>query len=304
MLGNLAAGTLDAELLESLYARLQRCRALCRSTPPVGHTCRPLSGSAVRKIHYIITGALEQAMRWRQLGANPATRALAPTANRSEPHPPSGKEAAAVTSTAWADPDWGLLRWIIMITGMRRGEISALRWRHVDLVTATLIVQRANAQPRTGVKEKATKTRRQRRVAIDGQTVALLQEHRERCQHRCQMLGVPFNQDLFVLSPMPGASAPHGPPSLSDLYRRLERKLGLRSTRLHSLRRYSAIELIAPGVDVRTVAGRLGHGSGGATTLKVYAAWVDEADRRAATTMAGTMPAPVAGPAPASGGTR
>jgi hypothetical protein len=47
------------------------------------------------------------------------------------------------------------------------------------------------------------------------------------------------------------------------------------------------------GVDLRTVAGRLGHGSGGATTLKVYAAWVDEADRRAATTIASIMPKPV-----------
>jgi Phage integrase family len=65
---------------------------------------------------------------------------------------------------------------------------------------------------------------------------------------------------------------------------RLARKLGLRSTRLHALRHYSATELIAAGADIRTVAGRLGHGSGGATTLKIYAAWVDEAGQRAATT--------------------
>ncbi|MGH3711125.1 MAG: GntR family transcriptional regulator [Pseudonocardiaceae bacterium] len=71
-------------------------------------------------------------------------------------------------------------------------------------------------------------------------------------------------------------------------------KLKLRSTRFHSLRHYSATELVAAGVDLRTVAGRLGHGSGGATTLKVYAAWVDEADRRAATTMANILPKPVA----------
>jgi len=72
-------------------------------------------------------------------------------------------------------------------------------------------------------------------------------------------------------------------------------KLGLRSTRRHSLRHYSAAELVAAGVDLRTVAGRLGHGNGGATTLKVYAAWVDEADRRAATTMASIIPRPVPG---------
>ena len=59
--------------------------------------------------------------------------------------------------------------------------------------------------------------------------------------------------------------------------------LARRAGRLHSLRHYSATELIAAGTDVRTVAGRLGHGSGGATTLKIHAAWVDEAGQRAAT---------------------
>lgn len=182
-----------------------------------------------------------------------------------------------------------------MITGMRRGEISALRWRHVDFATATLLVQRANAQPKTGVKEKQTKTRQQRRVAIDPQTAALLLEHRQRWEHRCQLLGIAFRNDMFVFSPVPDASSPYGPRSLSHRYRRLAIKLGLRSSRLHALRHYSATELIAAGVDVRTVAGRLGHGSG-ATTLKVYAAWVDQADRKAAATMAGIMPPPVAGP--------
>ena len=248
-------------------------------------------------MHYVISGALEQAVRWRHLGVNPAAFAIAPTANHTEPDPPSAEEAAAVISAALNDPDWGLLLWVIMITGMRRGEISALRWRHVDFATATLIVQRANAQPKAGVKEKQTKTRQQRRIAIDPQTAALLLEHRERwaATLRAARLSL-FRDDLFVFSPVPDASSPYGPRSLSHRYRRLAIKLGLRSTRLHSLRHYSATELIAAGVDVRTVAGRLGHGSGGATTLKVYAAFVDEADRRAATTMAGIMPPPVAAP--------
>ena len=296
VLGDLAAGKLDAELLESLYARLQRCRDLCGGRRRAGHECRPLSGSTVRKIHYIISAALEQAVRWRHLGVNPAALAIAPSANRTEPDPPSAEEAAAVIGAAWDDPDWGLLLWVIMVTGMRRGEISALRWRHVDFATDTLLVQRANAQPKSGVKEKQTKTRQQRRIAIDQQTAALLRAHRERWEQRCHQLGSAFRNDMFVFSPVPDASSPYAPRSLSHRYRRLAIKLGLRSTRLHSLRHYSATELIAAGVDVRTVAGRLGHGSGGATTLKVYAAWVDEADRRAATTMAGIMPVPVAAP--------
>jgi integrase len=147
VLGDLAAGKLDAELLESFYARLQRCRDLCGGRRRAGHECRPLSGSTVRKVHYVISGALEQAVRWRHLGVNPAALAIAPSANHTDPDPPSAAEAAAVIGAAWSDPDWGLLLWVIMVTGMRRGEISALRWRHVDFATDTLTVQRAMPSP-------------------------------------------------------------------------------------------------------------------------------------------------------------
>ena len=59
---------------------------------------------------------------------------------------------------------------------------------------------------------------------------------------------------------------------------------------MHKLRHYSATELIAAGVDLRTVAGRLGHGGGGTTTLRTYTAWVSEADQRAATGLGTRMP--------------
>jgi len=45
-----------------------------------------------------------------------------------------------------------------MLTGPRRGEISALRWRHIDFERGLLSIVRSNAQPKAGVKEKHTKT--------------------------------------------------------------------------------------------------------------------------------------------------
>lgn len=292
--GELPAAKLDAELLEKFYARLQRCREMCNGRPRAGHTCRPLSSSTVRKIHFILNAALERAVRWRHLGVNKAALAAAPAPQRAEPDPPSTQEAAALLSAAWADPDWGLLLWLTMITGLRRGEVSALRWRHVDFDRAHLQVQRSNAQSRTGVEEKETKTGQHRRVALDPQTISLLKLHRDRLADRCSALAVPLDPDSWLFSPTADGSAPYPPRSLTQKYRRLAIKLKLRSTRLHSLRHYSATELIAAGVDIRTVAGRLGHGSGGATTLRVYAAWVDEAGHRAANTMASIMPQPIA----------
>jgi site-specific recombinase XerD len=60
---------------------------------------------------------------------------------------------------------------------------------------------------------------------------------------------------------------------------------------LHALRHYSATELLASGVDLRIVTGRLGHSAGGATTLKVYAAWVAGADTKQPTSSPPASPA-------------
>lgn len=291
--GDTLASRLDAEVLERFYARLHRCRELCGGRSRAGHVCRPLSSSTTRKIHYIIRGSLDRAVRWRYLGVNKAAFAEAPSPARSDPDPPSAEEAAALLNAAWTDPEWGLLLWLTMITGARRGEVSALRWQHVDFDRGALWVHRSNAQTATGVKEKETKTGQRRKIALDSHTVALLDEHRKLWEQRCSALGCSLDQDAFLFSPAPDGSAPYAPRSISQRYRRMALQLGLRSTRLHSLRHYSATELVAAGVDLRTVAGRLGHGSGGATTLKVYSAWVDEADRRAAATIASIMPTPM-----------
>lgn len=188
--GEMPAAKLDAELLERFYARLQRCRALCNGRPANGHMCRPLSSSTVRKIHFIIRGSLERAVRWRHLGVNKAALAMAPSPAPSEPDPPTAGEAALLLSEAWAaDPEWGLLLWLTMVTGSRRGEVSALRWRHLDLRGGLLRIERSNAHPKTGVREKETKTRQRRRVTLDPQTLDMLTAHRDRCKDRCAALG-------------------------------------------------------------------------------------------------------------------
>jgi integrase len=290
-LGGLLLTKVDAELLERFYARLVRCRHLCSGAGRRGHVCEPLAATTVRKIHFILRGTFERAVRWRYLNINEAAMAAPPVLTSHEPDPPTPEEAARLINEAWSiDPAWGLLLWLTMLTGSRRGEISALRWRHVDLERGTLTVERSNAHTRTGLQEKTTKSTRRRRVALDEGTVALLKEHRDHVEHQCEQIGVRRVADAFLFSLSPDGSTPLRPHGLSQRYHRLAVRMGLRSTRLHSLRHYAATQLVAAGVDIRTVAGRLGHGSGGATTLKVYAAWSDAADRRAAGTMANLMP--------------
>jgi integrase len=207
-LGDMQASRLDAELLERFYARLHRCRGLCSGRPAAGHVCRPLGTSTTRKIHYIIRGALERAVRWQHLGVNKATMAVAPSPNRTEPDPPSAEEAAALLNAAWADPEWGLLLWLTMITGSRRGEVSALRWRHVDFDRAVLWIHRSNAQTKAGIKEKETKTGQRRKVALDPYTytIELLTEHRKLWEQRCALLDAHLIPTRF--SSLPRLTAP------------------------------------------------------------------------------------------------
>lgn len=77
-------------------------------------------------------------------------------------------------------------------------------------------------------------------------------------------------------------SEPWRPDSTTRAFQRLCRRAGLDSVRLHDLRHYGATRLLASGVDVRTVAGRLGHRNA-ATTLNVCSHFLPEADRQAAT---------------------
>ncbi|HKR52624.1 MAG TPA: site-specific integrase, partial [Pseudonocardiaceae bacterium] len=97
-LGGMLASKLDAELLERFYARLHRCRDLCPGGTRSGHVCRPLSTSTTRKIHYIIRGALERAVRWQHLGVNKAALARAPSPRRqSQTHPAPRKPPPSST---------------------------------------------------------------------------------------------------------------------------------------------------------------------------------------------------------------
>lgn len=160
--------------------------------------------------------------------------------------------------------DWGTFVWLAMVMGSRRGEICAIRWRHLDLDSRVLHLEKAIAQDGSEIWEKDTKSRRDRRIVLDERTVALLTEHWERVQQRAQALELSVSRDAFVLSLEPDCRTPLKPSSVTQRYSRLARSLAI-DTHLHALR-HSATELIAAGVDIRTVAGRLGHGGGGVTT--------------------------------------
>ncbi|TDC88148.1 GntR family transcriptional regulator [Saccharopolyspora aridisoli] len=305
-IGDEPVGRIDADILDSLYAELRRCRDHCTTGRRIDHRtrskhecdarcrpheCKPLGPTAIRQIHYLLSGAYKRAKRWGWVAKNPTEDVDPPASPPADPSPPSAEESAKILNEAWQDEDWGCLLWLAMTTGARRGELCALRWSDFDASAAVLSLKRAIARdPERRVWfEKDTKTHQQRRVALDPVTVELLNEHRERCSSRAAAIDVDFTSSGFIFSHAPDASEFQKPSSVTQRYDRMVDRLGINTT-LHKLRHYSATELISAGVDVRTVAGRLGHGSGGQTTLRVYTAWVSEADQRASAALADRVP--------------
>jgi integrase len=312
-LGEEPAKKIDARVLESFYSELRRCRALCDSKPRIDkhqkdgahdcvaekckiHECKPMASSTIRQIHAIISGAFDASVRWGWIDANPARIARKPKQKHPEPDPPTADEAVRLSDEAFRMDkdvdDWGMLVWLAMTTGMRRGELVALRFKHLDLDGEVIDLRRNWVLG----KEKDTKTHQNRRIALDTETIVLLKEHRDRVQKRVEALGVKFTDDLFVFTSLetsrghvPDHTTPYSPNAITQRYKDMATRLGI-ETHLHALRHYSATELLTAGVDLPTVAGRLGHDGGGATTLRVYAAWVAASDRKAAEILGSRMP--------------
>ncbi len=272
------------DVLDRYYADLRRRG---------GAGGRPMAPATVRKIHFILRAALNLAVRRQWLPSNPAALASPPPFVQQEVRPPTPEDVARLIEAAWAtDPDFGTLLWLAMTTGARRGELCGLRWSGMRLAERDLVVSRSYVQRGAQRREKDTKTHQSRRLALDDVTVTVLTEHLDRCLARAEACGVELAPDAFVFSLSPDGQSPLLPDSLSQRFRRLAARVGVPTT-LHSFgRHFSATQLLAGGVDVRTVAGRLGHGGGGATTLRVYSHFVAAADRRAAELLGKAVPRP------------
>jgi integrase len=183
------------------------------------------------------------------------------------------------------DADFATFIVLAAMTGARRSELLALRWSDIDYKGGRITFARGIVFGTEGLVEKDTKTHAVRRVALDPRTAEVLAAHHERVNERAAQCGAVIASDAYVFSHEPDGSEPWRPDSTTRAFRLLLAKAGLRGVRLHDLRHYVATQLLAAGVDVRTVAGRLGHRNA-STTLNVYSHFLQDADEQAANVLA------------------
>ena len=178
------------------------------------------------------------------------------------------------SSSAWRRP-----------LGARRGELCALRWSDIDLDRGVVRIEASVVDaPRVGPVLKETKTHTRRGVALDASTVLALRQQLELVTSRAALGGVKVSDGAFVFSSEVDGSRPWRPEVASHRWDTIRRRAGLDGVRLHDLRHFQATMLLRAGVPVKNVSKRLGHRDA-ATTLNVYAHFLEEADRQSADLM-------------------
>jgi integrase len=289
-LGAIKLRDLNAQKLDRAYAQWRK---------------EDLSALTIGHIHRVLSAALHQAEKW-DLVDRPATDRATPP-----------KQSSAAVRAPSPEVVWGLIEeakrrdlpvlaaavFVAATTGLRRGEMCALRWSDLDFDARTLTVARAvkhNDGPGWSVGD--TKTHKVRRIAIDPATVEVLAEHRALMAAAACAAGVDAKSDGYVFTLDPSGATPWSPDSYTQAFNRIcwqtcpqcrfkrrgtpcDRCGGERLTKrfdvtLQELRHFTVTQSLAAGIDIVTTSGRVGHGAD--VGLRKYAAFVPVRDQEAA----------------------
>jgi integrase len=175
-----------------------------------GEGGRPLSPRTVGHAHRVLQTALARAAKVEIVSRNVAAILRPPKVEVREVEilsPSQVAEALARLEGHWLLP----LVAVALGTGMRRGELCAVRWSDVDLIAATIRVEHSLEETKAGLRVKAPKSRHGRRkLTIPRATVETLQAHRLRqSQQRLALgLGRPGPDDLVFSTAHGGMLSP------------------------------------------------------------------------------------------------
>ena len=245
-----------------------------------------LAEASVRQIRALMHRACRLARKWSG-GAlpNPIADTELPTwalSERDEVRAPSLDEVRTLIATADTfDPSFAAVLRLVAATGMRRGEVCALRWNDVDLSAGTVRISQSVVAAKGGAILKSPKTRASiRTVAIDADTASILRRLQLAQRSLATACGLTLEPESFLFSSEPGGLVPPHPDAMSHTFATVRTKGKVATdVHMHSLRHFHATAL-DPVISESQKQTRLGW-----STVKMarhYTDSVPEEDRRAA----------------------
>lgn len=163
---------------------------------------------------------------------------------------------------------WRVLVYVLIDTGIRRGECCGLKWEDVDIESQVITIRRNLCYtPARGVYIDTPKSGRVREVDIGPETAALLRAFKNQSAGK------------FVFT-QEGSQTPMHPQSPTRYLKKLSGRCGVPDLHPHKLRHTFASIAITAGADVASVSEALGH-SDKAVTLRMYTHADAESRKRA-----------------------
>ena len=241
-----------------------------------------LNPNTVGVVQSVLAAALNQAVDDGLISANPAARVKKAAARGQTPmRALSHEEATRLIRVAEGTRDEALIV-VALRTGMRQGELAALRWEDVDLSEKATITVRRSADTRTKTRISTTKTGEERKVGIGPRTAEALKAHRAR-QLEERMAARSWEDPGLVFPNARGKVRRRD--SVMRSLRSLLKEAGLPAQiRFHDLRHTAATLAIRQRMPIHVVSKMLGH-SDPAMTLRRYAHVLDDMREDAARAM-------------------
>jgi len=218
-------------------------------------------------IHRVLKLALKRAVRMRLIAHNPADDVDPPKPRRSSIVTLTVDQSASLLDAIRGKPIyWPVL--IALTTGMRRGEICALRWQNVDFKKKTIRVVESLEQTKKGIRFKSPKTDRTRAVLLTEYALEELKAFKEKQKEELAELKITQTENTSVCGGYNGQ--PQWPTTITHQFERVINKMpDFPKVRFHDLRHSHATQLLEAGIHPKIAQERLGH-STITTTLDLY----------------------------------
>jgi integrase len=241
------------------------------------------SASRIKGVHVALHTALEHARRLKLVTTNVCNDVQLPRQEEVEIQPLMPEQAKLLLQKV-KEHRLEMLLTLALATGMREGELLALRWSDVDFQSGVLSVRRTVQHiTHYGFVENEPKTAKGRRKIVLPQFVveALTRHHVDQLKKRLEVGEVWNSRDLVFPAVKGGfqfASV------LRGHFHKLLKEVGLPDVRFHDLRHSAATLLLSMGVPPKVVQELLGH-SNISITMNIYSHVLPSMQKEAADKM-------------------
>ncbi|MBS3897494.1 MAG: site-specific integrase, partial [Dethiobacter sp.] len=225
-----------------------------------------LSPKTLKHIRVLAKAILGEAFTDGLIDSNPMAKVTSPRVPDSGVRAWSAEEARKFLKSV-GEHRLFCLFWLLLHTGLRRGEVLGLKWEDVDLQNNIISIRQQYVATSEGNAFHETKTKTGKRsIALSVSTIHKLKKHRERQSYELDVIGKNKDMGLVFTGENGG---PIDPRWFSRLLASEAEKAGVPTLTPHELRHTAATLMLRLGVHPKIVQERLGHANI-ATTLDLY----------------------------------